>query len=299
MICFVRIEPAQPVITQARAPSGPFGLDAGIIAEIEKDWIRCDQIKFAQYSPIDLKFTEHPLETKIINGVCYPSDRLNQLMLNKSPSRPHSANVTFASSPQPLFTSPIQQTIHHNFRPATAPAAAAVSSSVDPMPNLMENLPKYDTKLLNIIKGIGHPDQYVSHASLNELSDIVESQEKQAVLRDYEEIYIQSVLSQFKVKKKFFFSKKLFIYFFLQHLSQRPLNEAVPLYQPLLNSIYHFFSSKTLGQNLSVVSIKSIISTLLGLMSDQKLGPGEEYTKVINSICLKILDRCNFTNLNW
>lgn len=63
----------------------------------------------------------------------------------------------------------------------------------------MENLPKYDTKLLNIIKGIGHPDQYVAHASLNELSDIIESQEKQAVLRDYEEIYIQNVLAQFKV----------------------------------------------------------------------------------------------------
>jgi cytoskeleton-associated protein 5 len=85
----------------------------------------------------------------------------------------------------------------------------------------------------------------------------------------------------------------------MQHLSQRPLNEALPLYQPLLNSIYHFFTSKALGQNLSVTSIKSIIAVLLGLMSDQKLGTGEEYTKVINSICLKILDRCNFTSLNW
>lgn len=73
----------------------------------------------------------------------------------------------------------------------------------------MESLPKYDTKLLNIIKGIAHPDQYVAHASLNELSDIIESQEKQAVLRDYEEIYIQSVLGQFKVRKELFF----FLYF--------------------------------------------------------------------------------------
>lgn len=143
-----------------------------------------------QFSPIDLTFTEQPLKTKMINGVCYPNERLNQLVSNKSPSRPHSANVTLypASSPQQLFTSPPQI---QNHRPATAPASE--------IPNLMENLPKYDTKLLNIIKGIGHPDQYVSHASLNELSDIVESQEKQAVLRDYEEIYIQSVLAQFKV----------------------------------------------------------------------------------------------------
>jgi cytoskeleton-associated protein 5 len=51
-----------------------------------------------------------------------------------------------------------------------------------------------------MIKGIGHPDRLVAHASLNELSDILDSQEKQAVLRDYEEIYIMSVLDQFKVR---------------------------------------------------------------------------------------------------
>lgn len=104
--------------------------------------------------------------------------------MSKSPSRPHSANITLYSASSPQHYSPL--------RPSTAP---------EPQTNLMENLPKYDTKLLNIIKGIGHPDQYVAHASLNELSDIIESQEKQAVLRDYEEIYIQSVLAQFKVNQ--------------------------------------------------------------------------------------------------
>lgn len=38
-------------------------------------------------------------------------------------------------------------------------------------------------------------------------------------------------------------------------------------------------------------------------MADGKLNMmgenSEDYTKVINSICLKILDRCNFTYLNW
>lgn len=76
-------------------------------------------------------------------------------------------------------------------RPATAPAHELTT--------LMETSPKLDTKLLNVIRGIGHPDRLVSHASLNELSDILESPEKQAVLRDYDEIYIQSVLEQFKV----------------------------------------------------------------------------------------------------
>jgi cytoskeleton-associated protein 5 len=56
-----------------------------------------------------------------------------------------------------------------------------------------------DANLLRIIKGVGSNDSYVAQASVNELRDILESQEKQAVLRDYEEVFIQSVLLQFKV----------------------------------------------------------------------------------------------------
>ncbi|KAL7034397.1 hypothetical protein ACKWTF_007947 [Chironomus riparius] len=176
-------ENTPPSVQTSRAPtSGPFCLDSGVIAEIEKDWTRSDQIKLSHFSPIDLTYADQPIQIKACNGVTYPADRLNHL-LSKSPSRPHSANITLYSASSPQHYSPL--------RPSTAPEPQTT--------NLMENLPKYDTKLLNIIKGIGHPDQYVAHASLNELSDIIESQEKQAVLRDYEEIYIQSVLAQFKV----------------------------------------------------------------------------------------------------
>ncbi|CRK99142.1 CLUMA_CG012503, isoform A [Clunio marinus] len=246
-----------------RSVSGPFKLNAELIADIEKDWVRADQIKQTQLSPLDLSFTEQPIRLIPSNGVTYPTDRLQHL-LSKIPTRPQTANVYSASSLQHYSSPPT--------RPATAPAPELV--------NLMETSPRLDTKLLSMIKGIGHPDRLVSHASLNELSDILESQEKQAVLRDYDEIYIQSVLEQFK------------------HLSQRPVMEAVTLYQPLLSSLFNFFNSKTLGQNLSLESIKNLIAVLLGLMSDHKFGAGEEFIKVINSICLKILDRCSFTHLN-
>ncbi len=52
---------------------------------------------------------------------------------------------------------------------------------------------------MTMIKNVGHSDQYVAHASLNELCDILNIPERQAVLRDYEEIYMESVLQQFKV----------------------------------------------------------------------------------------------------
>lgn len=68
-----------------------------------------------------------------------------------------------------------------------------------PAESINISLPKLDSKLVTMIKNVGNSDQYVAHASLNELGDILNIQERQAVLRDYEEIYMASVLQQFKV----------------------------------------------------------------------------------------------------
>lgn len=170
---------------QSRKVSGPFKLDPEIIAEIEKDWIRSEHIKQTQLALLDFSFSEHPIRIRPSNGVSYPADRLSQL-LSKCPSRPQSANVSLysASSPQHYQSPPM--------RPTTAPAPE--------LQTFLVASPKLDKKLLGVIRGIGHPDRLVSHASLNEISDILESQEKQAVLRDYDEIYIESVLEQFKVR---------------------------------------------------------------------------------------------------
>lgn len=61
---------------------------------------------------------------------------------------------------------------------------------------------KLDPNLLRIIKNIGCQDVFTAHAAIIELTDILESPEKQAVLRDYEELYIQNILQQFKVIKQ-------------------------------------------------------------------------------------------------
>lgn len=90
------------------------------------------------------------------------------------------------------------------------------------------------------------------------------------------------------------------IYF--QILSQLPLSESLVMYQPILSSSYSFFSSRVLGKNTSVESLKKMLAVLLGLLADQKLsanGDEGQYTKVINGVCLRVLDRANFTNLNW
>lgn len=84
-------------------------------------------------------------------------------------------------------------------------------------------------------------------------------------------------------------------------MGQQPTNESLTMYQPVLSSMYTFFTTKTLGKNLSVESLELMMSVLLGLMADNKLTSGDDgqYTKVINGICLRILERTDFTKLNW
>lgn len=86
----------------------------------------------------------------------------------------------------------------------------------------------------------------------------------------------------------------------MQALSKIPISDALVVYQPLLSILYSFFFSKSLGRSLGMTSIKELMATMLNLMADQRLSSGDEsqYNKVINGICLKVLDKVNFTSLN-
>lgn len=65
--------------------------------------------------------------------------------------------------------------------------------------SLPDILPKLDPNLMRILRSVGSTDTITARAGLNELNDILESPEKQAALRDYEEIYIDNVCLQLKV----------------------------------------------------------------------------------------------------
>lgn len=65
--------------------------------------------------------------------------------------------------------------------------------------SLPDILPKLDPNLMRILRSVGSTDTITARAGLNELNDILESPEKQAALRDYEEIYIENVCLQLKV----------------------------------------------------------------------------------------------------
>ena len=52
---------------------------------------------------------------------------------------------------------------------------------------------------MKIIETISDEDHLIARAAINELNEIVESANKQAVLLDYEELFIENVLKQLKV----------------------------------------------------------------------------------------------------
>lgn len=90
---YFRYEPPPQVVHR-----GPFGLDPDIIAEIERGWVKSDQVKEQSLPPLDLSFMDAPIQIISNSSTAYPMDRLNQLLHSSPTSRPSSANVTLYNS---------------------------------------------------------------------------------------------------------------------------------------------------------------------------------------------------------
>ncbi|KPU75563.1 uncharacterized protein Dana_GF11924, isoform G [Drosophila ananassae] len=261
---------------QLQKPSGPFGLDPQVINEIEKDWVRVDQMELKSVTNVDISALDESIKIRAVaGGVQYPQEKFDRLI-----SRQHYLQQTLTTSPSSAGGGA------SGISPYRSPMRLQLQQQPQQMdnnmPNLADVLPKHDPQLVKVIKSVSSTDTLKARAAINELAAIIESPEKQAVLRDYEEIFIQNVLAQ------------------LKNLSQMPSAQSVVVYQPLLSILYTFFHANILGKTLSVACIKNLMSSLLNLMADPKLAVGDDsqYNKVINGICLKVLDKVDFTNLN-
>lgn len=61
--------------------TGPFGLDPAVIAEIEKDWVRSDQMKFKEVPRVDISLLFEPIKSLTTkDGYQYPQERFEQLL---------------------------------------------------------------------------------------------------------------------------------------------------------------------------------------------------------------------------
>lgn len=215
-----------------------------------------------------------------VNGVKYPEEKFKALITK-------SASASYMVSPptsKPTTTQyyakmTANQNLMNQLNNANQYATMTVQSNALPV------VPKeLDPNILRMIRGLGSTDSVVARASMRELDEILEDTDKQAILIDFEQVYVEALLKQF------------------EYLSTLPVQETQLIYQQLLNNAFQYFGSKLLCKRLSVTSLKNVISVLLSLMAETRLsnsGDQNGYTKVINCICLKMLEYSNFTSINW
>lgn len=229
----------------------------------------------------DLSFLYSPLKVHEVNGVKYPEEKFKALIAKSAAAHSYMVSPPPAKPTTTQYYSKIttNQNLMNQINNANQYATMTLHSNAEPV--VGKDL---DPNILRMIKGLGSTDSVVARASMRELDEILEDKDKQAILIDYEQAYIEALLKQF------------------EHLAMLPFNETLLIYQQLLNNAFQYFGSKVLCKRLSVVSLKDIISVLLGLMAETRMsnsGDVQGYTKVINCICLKMLENANFTSINW
>lgn len=86
--------------------TGPFGLDPNKIAEIEKDWVKVDQIERVDVPRVDISLLFEPI--KVIatkDGIKYPQEKFEQLL-----SRSRYMQQTHTTLPPPSAMSGVVST---------------------------------------------------------------------------------------------------------------------------------------------------------------------------------------------
>lgn len=270
-----RPQPEPPVI------KGPFSLDYDYIAEIEKDWIRVENLPKRQPAKVDLSFLNSPLKVHEVNGVKYPEEKFKALLAKSAAQQSYMVSPPPAKPTSAQYYSKIttNQNLMEQIHNVSQFATMTINSSPEPVTGK-----DLDPNILRMIKGVSSVDSVVARSAMRELDLILEDKDKHAILIDYEQVYIDAVLRQF------------------EHLANQPFNDTLLIYQQLLNNAFQYFGSKVLCKRLSIVSLKDVIAVLLGLMAETRLsnaGDVHGYTKVINCICLKMLENANFTSINW
>lgn len=158
---------------------------------------------------------------------------------------------------------------------------------------------------------IGISDSMVAEDGINELNELLDKPGA-IILQNYEELYVENVCLRFKVSENVF-TRVLIIFFQCisicfrfffgenQHLSSMPTSDALANYESLLANIYSFYTVQPLVQNVGAMSLKNLMSSIIGLMADMKLtmvNKERRYASVLNSICVKVLEKSNFTQIN-
>lgn len=95
--------------------TGPFGLDPEVITDIEKDWIRSEEMKEFDLKKIETGFMSEPIKVSAKGtGSLYPDDKFKQLLNKKEKTingSPNNMNISPAQAKPPSYVfKPTQRT---------------------------------------------------------------------------------------------------------------------------------------------------------------------------------------------
>lgn len=79
------------------------------------------------------------------------------------------------------------------------------------------------------------------------------------------------------------------------------ITDALAKYESLLANIRSFYKVQPFVKNVGATSLKNLMSSIIGLMADTKLimaNKERRYASVLNYICVRVLDKSDFTHIN-
>ncbi|KAJ8911339.1 hypothetical protein NQ315_014183 [Exocentrus adspersus] len=140
-----------------------------------------------------------------------------------------------------------------------------------------------DATLERLIKQMASQHITTALATMAQLQEII-PQPRGNSLIDYEDDFMISLTDQLK---------------YLQTQDPTVDNNISKIYRNLLTLIDTFYHNKTLGSRVSVPVIKEMMNAMISLLVEEKLvgvPNGDAYVRVINLLCVKIIERSDHTN---
>ncbi|XP_049825977.1 protein mini spindles isoform X2 [Aethina tumida] len=203
-------------------------------------------------------------ESPVRNGNDSGSNEQDEEVDDEDEDNIPAVTVTPMSPPKPIAPSVYEKTLTKKF--TTRP-----KSEID------DDIEKY-------IKRVKSVDRGIAVEAIEHLNEILQSNKGVAV-GEYEDDFMSAVATQ------------------LKHLSSFDPStdeEVVKMYRALLMLIDGFYKNKGFGSKVSVAVLMDLLNQMINLLVEGKLekcNSGDSYVRVVNSHCVKIIDKSDHTKI--
>ncbi|VEN60708.1 unnamed protein product, partial [Callosobruchus maculatus] len=143
-------------------------------------------------------------------------------------------------------------------------------------------LAKTDPVIEQLLRQAASDNPNTAYMAMTQLQEVL-SQPTGLMMIEYEDEFFKALIKQFKN---------------LQHANSSI--DSSKMYRSLLTVIDGFYSKKMLGRKVSVQTIKALMDTLITLIVEENLNSlhgAEDYIKIVNLHCVRVIERSDHTNI--